>query len=380
MLVFIASLLFSTLGLTWGIFALASQLPPEPWKTPIGVMARILPSLQALQGTEGRKDTKRIAMLGDSTVDYYPRGEKIPDRLQQALERSAPAGPSIKVTNLAFLALGPTAYYFLADRIVASRPDLIVWEVSLTHASERWRRSLPRPELAGWMAPDRIPKTLTMPIEDIGLTADALLLYEWIVRSGRWEQWQALLINLSRVGRVRGLFEEWLSAYTERRPEKRFAVVAALNYVQNLREIGNPDRHNRRGEIEHFGSVLGGIEATHPTLRFIAETVRFFSDAGIPVLVYLNPVNIEHLEKLGVIENETFQLSLDAYRNAAVDNGAFFVDFHALFPDHYFDDLAGHFRHDQEVEAQTELAQSLAKFISKRHLLDDAPLGRGRRD
>ena len=182
-LLFAVSLLASAVAVTLGAFALAGHLPAQPWQTPMGVMDKILPSIEDLGRASAQTLPMQIAVLGDSTVDFYPTNEKIPDRLHQALARSSPPAPPVTVTNLAFLALGPTAYYFLADRIAASEPDLVVWAVSLTHASERWRRSLPRPELAGWMAPKRIPATLGMPIDDIGLTADELLLYQLVVQS-----------------------------------------------------------------------------------------------------------------------------------------------------------------------------------------------------
>jgi len=372
-LLFAASLLTSALVVLLGAFSLAGRLPAQPWQTSMGVMDRILPNLQDLEKQALETIPRQIAVLGDSTVDFYPMNEKVPDRLQQALARSSPPAPPVAVTNLAFLALGPTAYYFLADRIAASRPDLIVWAVSLTHASERWRRSLPRPELAGWMAAERIPSTLTMPIDDIGLTADELLLYQLLVRADPGSQWRDFRVNLSRIDKFRAKSEKWLAQFTGTQPEKSFGIVSALKKFKSHKHPDLPNRYNRLGEIEHFGTALDGIDSSHPTIRFIGAAVQVFSEARIPVLVYLNPVNIQHLEKVGVVEAPKLRRSVNAYREAVEKSGGFFLDLHTAFPDSHFSDMSGHFRHDDEIEAQTELAETLARYILDKGILDARP-------
>ena len=360
------------------VLALLDPIAAKPGQIPIAVMGKIRQNLAALENSSGVNHGSRVAVLGDSTVDSYPPGMKVTDRLREALNRPPTPGGKITVSSLAFPAMGPSAYYFLADRIIEAQPDLIVWEISFTHASERWQRALPRPELAAWISPERIPSTLAMPMEHIGLTADELLFYPLIVQVGQEDRWRDLLIDLSRVDKVRGILEESLSGYTRTNPEKNFTITLALRNQKKLQSPANAQRYNTRGEIEHFGSVLEGIDEDHPTLRFVGETVRLFSEAGIPTLVYLNPINIEHLEKVGVIESPNFQQSLAAYRGAVSGNGGHFLDLHRLFPDGHFADMSGHFRHDEEVEAPTELADRLADFIVEGELLRGKPRNEGR--
>jgi len=343
-------------------------------------MDRILPSLEGLKNSRNQPGLRRIAVLGDSTVDSYATTKKIPFRLEEALRRSALEPQSLEVTNLSFPALGSTSYYFLADRVIETRPDLIVWEVSLTHASERWRRNIPRPELAGWMSPARIPGTLAMPMEDIGLTADELLLYQLIVGIGAGEAWRDWLVNLSRVDKVRGNFEEWLSSFTGNSPEKRFQLVWALRAMAALREGGELDRYNYAGEIEHFGKVLEGIDTDHPTLRFISATANLIRQSGIPLLVYLNPINMEHLEKVGVLEDGDIEKTLTAFRQTLDLEGVVLLDLHDEFPDDHFSDMAGHFRHDHALEAQTKLANTLATFIIDEKMLGPNVFANGKED
>ena len=362
-------LVLSTLVVSRTIFALVASFPPQPWQTSIGVMNKILPGLKAMGNRPVSPAQVRIAMLGDSTVDFYPNNEKIPDRIEAALRASEPAKPEIQVTNLAFLGLGPTAYYFFADRIAASKPDLVIWQVSLTHASERWRRNLLRPQLAGWAAPARIPSALTLPLDAIGLTVDELLFYALIVQAGQAERWQDWLINLSRVDKARGSFDAWLSDSTESGPEKTFAVASALTQLKDLSHSERPDRYSDLGEIDHFGSVLEGIDTDHATLRFIAAAVHVFSDAGIPTLVYLNPINLEHLDAVGVLDKSALERSVEAYRSSVLDSGGLFLDYHDIFPDSHFSDMAGHFRRDDEIEAHALLAEKIAAFISEKKLL-----------
>jgi len=70
-LAFSAGFLLTSVGLVAGIFALVEAIPPKPWQTPIGVMDRILPSLEELASSASEPGLQRIAMLGDSTVDSY---------------------------------------------------------------------------------------------------------------------------------------------------------------------------------------------------------------------------------------------------------------------------------------------------------------------
>jgi hypothetical protein len=370
-LIFVFFLISSAVGVTRGAFVLLDPVAARPGQIPIGVMDKLLVNMGALERVRGRSDLTRVAVLGDSTVDAYPKGEKVPDRLRRALNRSPRRNMSVLVANLAYPALGPASYYLLADRIAAVQPDLIVWEVSLTHASERWRRSLSRPELAGWMSLARFPEIFAMPIDDIGLTADKFFLYQLIVKSGNAEAWRDFLIELSRMDKLREIFEQWLQPERYPPPESRFRFVSALTFLNSKRQEGSPDRYNREGEINHFGSVLEGIGSDHPTIRYIAATIRYFSERGILVLAYLNPVNIEHLKSVGVIDNLAFERTLEAYRLAVLDNGGLYLDLHDRFPDSHFGDMNGHFRHDGEVKAQIELAEILADYIDRKRLLDE---------
>ncbi len=370
-LIFVFFLIGSAVGVTRGAFVLLDPVAARPGQVPIGVMDKLLVNMGALERARGRSDLKRVAVLGDSTVDVYPKGEKVPDGLRRALNRSRRGNMSVLVANLAYPALGPASYYLLSDRIAAIQPDLIVWEVSLTHASERWRRSLSRPELAGWTSISRFPEIFAMPIDDIGLTADKFFLYQLIVKSGNAEGWRDFLIELSRVDKLRGIFEQWLRPEIYPPPEGRFRLASALTSLNSKRHEGLPDRYNREGEIDHFGSVLEGIDSEHPTIRYIAATIRHFSERGILVLTYLNPVNIEHLRSVGVIDKMAFERSLEAYRLAVLDNGGLYLDLHDRFPDGHFGDMNAHFRHDEEVEAQIELAEILAGYIDRKRLLDE---------
>jgi len=352
------------------ILALLGPISARHGQIPILVMQKVHKNLGVLAKAKGPKHKLTVAFLGDSTVDDYPPGEKVTDFFRKALNREYRLQPPIVVSSLAFSAMGPASYYFLADRIIETKPDLIVWEVSLTHASERWYRALPRPQLAGWMAPERIPATLGMPIEHIGLTADELLFYSLLVQTGQEDTWAEVLKQLSRVDKVRAILEEKASAYVGSRAEYRFFLNLALTNLQNLQLPENAKRYNKQGEIDHFGSVLDGIGRDHPALRFVSESIHLFNDAKIPVLVYLNPINVQHLRNLGLIRPPEFGETLGSFKAAVDESGGIFLDLHQLFPDSHFSDMSGHFRHDDEIQAQAELANKLAKFVVDKKLLD----------
>ena len=368
---FLLGFFFAAAATLGAVLAILGPIKARPGQIPIVVMDKIEANLGVLEKAKKEKSRTRVAFLGDSTVDDYPPGEKLTDYFRKALNQKYSRKPAILVSSLAFLAMGPASYYFLSDRIIKARPDLIVWEISFTHASERWHRVLPRPELAAWMAPERIPDALNMPVEYIGLTADELLFYNLIVQTGQQDIWQKALNQLSRVDKVRGIVEEKTSAYTGSRAEFLFFLSVALTNLHNLQQDGNPLRYNQLGEIKHFGGVLSGIEPGHPTLRFVTATVRQFREAGIPIVVYLNPINFQHLKKLGLIQPDRFRKSLNSFRLSVTDAGGNFLDLHRLLPDDHFADMSGHFRHDDEIQAQKRVADVLAQYIYSGKLLPD---------
>jgi hypothetical protein len=119
------------------------------------------------------------------------------------------------------------------------------------------------------------------------------------------------------------------------------------------------------GERAHYGDALIGVEETHPVLQLFAAGLAVFERAGIPVIVYLNPINVDNLRYVKVLDAEQLEASVDVMRHISVQRGAVFVDLHDLFTDEYFDDAAGHFRRSDANDGPAELIDALAPVVER---------------
>lgn len=101
---------------------------------------------------------ERIVVLGDSTVVDYPYLRTVPDNLRRLI-RLARYKTSRRTEGVTIGAPGMSAleYYAFADRIVASRPDQVVFPINLASFSNRWRSGFDRRESIGWIPPVGFP-------------------------------------------------------------------------------------------------------------------------------------------------------------------------------------------------------------------------------
>lgn len=311
-----------------------------------------------------------VDVLGDSTVISYPRRRSVPERLQQQLDSLVGRRRAPQVQSLAGLGMSFFDQYMLADMLAESPPDLLVINFNLANLSTRWRLDLVRPPLAGALALRRIPEALTLPLQDFGLTADRLLLYVAIVRAGGFEAWRWLSGEQARVSQARVDLERWLGARlspaprTGDAPEEVFERRRRADRMQGRMQPGRL-RYTARGEREHLGPALSGVEPEHETIQAVDRTLAAYRRAGIEVIFYVNPTNVENLERVGVYDAAGLGRTLAVLREVVERNGADFVDLHELLPDAGFRDAAGHFS-TAEVDGPLRVAEALAPVVIRK--------------
>ena len=61
---------------------------------------------------------------------------------------------------------------------------------------------------------------------------------------------------------------------------------------------GPPERETEALARSRLAVVLTGVEPDHPVLRVLSATLEVFRERGIPVFVYIVPINVEHLERM----------------------------------------------------------------------------------
>lgn len=314
------------------------------------MMGKRLPALAEAR----RPGRPTVAMLGDSALVSYPEGRTVPARLQERLDAD--------VASLGMSGSGPFDYYFLADRIAAARPDVVVVALNLDHFSRAWQGAYSRPQLAGWIAPARLLEALRMPLDWIGLTTDRLLFYVGLVQAGGYDPWTWLTLRQAQVGRARDRFEAWLQgavdASGDRRdestPERRFRAAADARTLARL--FTDPEiRHYREeGVREHYDVTLAGLPSDHPVLRVLGACIDRFRRAGARVLVYVAPLEVTYLESRGLLDRTGLARTIATIEAAVRAHGGSFADFHDLLPGEAFRDAPGHLAYPRQAPAAAD--------------------------
>jgi len=309
----------------------------------------------------------RVYVLGDSTLISYPPGRTVPARLQKELDALGGVKNGVRVHSMAALGMTFFDQYFVADLIAEAPPDLLVINFHLPTISTHRRVDFVRPPLAGALSPRRIPEALGMPLNEFGMTADRMLLYVAIVQLGAFDTWKWLIAEQTRIARGRAELELWLGRRFSPMPRSGAAPEEAWELLlQAARTQGSLEKGGRRytasGEEHHFGPALQGVSADHETLQAVAKTLAAYRRAGIDVILYVNPTNIDNLKRVGVHDAEGLARTLASLEELAQANGAGFVDLHDLLPDAGFRDAAGHFS-TGEIDGPRRVAEALAPMV-----------------
>jgi hypothetical protein len=200
-----------------------------------------------------------------------------------------------------------------------------------------------------------------MPLHWIGLTYDDLLMNALLVRAGAFDVWYWLSLEQARLGTARTDLTSWLGARVGRRGPQTFQL-ARFTHDQTRTRIPGRDRYTKASELKHYGPVLVGLDPKHPVLAMLAGATRRFVERGIRVIVYVNPINVEHLAAIGVVPSTALDHSLALIAAAVAGAGGEFVDLHGLMPDAEFRDAAGHFG-GEDAMGTRRLAEAIAARI-----------------
>jgi len=332
----------------------AAGVPPV--SVPLDVARKVEDGTRPLARRPPAVAEYRIAFLGDSTATYYPGLHAVPAQLQRALGPLRRDGMSARVYSFGFPAMGPFEYYFLADLVLSARPDQVVLSFNLAAPSERWRRIYARPELAGWIAAARLLEAVRLPLHWVGVSLDDLLLYTGIVHSGASETWWWLRREHARVQKGWDTLQAHLGQKAPARAERNAAFEPGAGL----------SRFGRSRIRELYGSSLDGLNADHPVLRLMAAAVHSFVGAGVPVVVYVVPANVDLFERLGVLDEAGLGVTLANLRRSVEGAGGVLVDLHALLPDAGFRDAGGHFEFEAPLDGPRLVAERLAPVIRER--------------
>ena len=92
------------------------------------------------------------------------------------------------------------------------------------------------------------------------------------------------------------------------------------------------------------------------------------------VVLYIAPLNVEHLERVGVYDAAGARRAVARVHDIAEGAGAGFVDLHALLPDSAFADHNDHLQVDGPVDGASMVALRLLPLVLVRSApVADAP-------
>lgn len=107
--------------------------------------------------------------------------------------------------------------------------------------------------------------------------------------------------------------------------------------------------------------------ASHPNATVLREAVRELHAAGIPVIVYVAPVNVEYLRTRGDdFDADELERRLDALRTSIGAAPSEWLDLHAKLPARKFRDQQNHLFYDACADVGRPLAERAMRLVAPR--------------
>ncbi len=282
----------------------------------------------------------------------------MPERLDQELQELAPER-KIQIVPLRWGGFGQLQNYFFADEIAEAGVQRVVVSLNLRSIARAWTGTWTKPELAGFIAPRRLPDALALPLHVVDLTADRLLLYMFLKNALGYPAWRYTTKEQSRAMQALEVLSESADRWMNLKAHRGFVRLTLREQKRQEEE-----RLSLEGVMHEYGPVLAGVDTRHPVLRVLGATLRTWRDAGIEVLVVVLPVNIEHWRSLGLVgDGQAVARSIAAIEAVVRTSGGSFLDLHGLLGKEGFRDPAGHLTYTGEVNGNERVVDILAPAL-----------------
>lgn len=295
-----------------------------------------------------------VVVVGDSHL-MRAGGLPLHAQLERALWKQR---GDASVWRIAAHGLSLFGHYCAAERIAASAPDQVVVELNLADLSRSWREASQAP-IAGLVEPARLGSALGLPLGWAGVSLDQLLLYGAVLQNGGLQRWRWLQGEQARVALGYWTLADALQQASPWPEGMRFVREHEVAGARRARVRGR-----RRASLEWTRAVLGpalaGAAPDQPAMRYLDAILALYAARGIPALVFVNPVNLEHLRALG-LDTSGLARTVAAARLVADRHAAGFLDLHALLPDAAFRDEMDHL--DPDGPGPARVGTALAEAI-----------------
>ena len=357
------SFLLASVGTVLALTLISDSVGAKPGLQRLNTAAQITKRLANVRSKPQRGRSHNVFLLGDSTLGKPDSPVSLAAALRRKMALRFGGSNRLSLQAYSGPGLGPRVFYFMADEVIATNPDLVVWELSFTHFSKHWNRASME-EFSGWLQLTSNLSGLITALEASHVTFDRIFLYQGLVDTGLIEPWRNLKNEQSRVGKLLSQLSVWTEELTGSDAQRQFQNAASAAQRSKSRLPGKHDRLNLDGARTIFGAALQPLEADHSSLSVISKTLERFYENGIPVVVYLNPVNVDNLSATEATEPEILKANAELLREIVEAEGASFFDYHDLLRDEHFGDAAGHFNKQKQNRATNTLAKKLCGAVS----------------
>lgn len=294
----------------------------------------------------------RIVVLGDSlNICANPPSTEINNVALVVRSVSALAGRQFDMVDLTQPGLLPIHFYALLDDALETPVSLVALEVNL--------RTFLDPNVRA--GEERLPG-LARKLD----FADAIRVRDALDREGM----SALDPPLMRLKEQLGLlyvFEGARQAGVDLIGAVGAWATGALGVKQ--RSFGSFAEGSRRLALSYMVDY-----ASHPNATVLREAVRELHEAGVPVIVYVAPVNIEYLRSRGDdFDADELERRLEALRVAIGASRTEWLDLHATVPARKFRDYQNHMIFEGCIDVGKPLAERAMRLIPKRATPPAAP-------
>ena len=254
------------------------------------------------------------------------------------------------------------AQYLASEVFAGTKSRNVVLSLNLGWFSQI---SEPGAELAALFPESRWPEAMTMPLHEANLSADRALLYRSIWRSDAVALWSRLQREQTQQARisnwvakgVNGWAEELVPTAAPRELLARFQRRATTRIKEGVR------RATRLAAERRLSAVFGGIPPDHPRLRMLRAILHRLRDSGARVLVYVAPINVDHLRDVGVYDEGGIGDTSAVLREVVESSGGDFLDLHDLLPDRCFADEGDHLALDAKPAPSILIASRLSGWV-----------------
>jgi hypothetical protein len=253
--------------------------------------------------------------------------------------------------------------YCVSDDLIEAKPNLIAFELNLRALQPGPLGPFSYAEFSGWIHPRRLPEAAFLPLSEAQITLDKLLLYRSLVASHSEDAWRTLLDRQAKLVNARDLLEGYIERRTGVSSSTERRLAAAAHGYARMLVPGTPFASVSHTEAM-LGAVLRGVDPKSSRLTLLHVLLGEFHAAGIPTLVWVSPVNVEHMRSLG-LSMDGLDRSMENIRFVVESTGATFLDLHDVLPRDAFRDSGDHYTFDGRPNGTAIVGARLGAAIKR---------------